>query len=105
MVHGQNLDGVAGDPIDDAVSLDSDLSDMVLPDLGHDAPGQRETFQPFRSREQLATESFGCLWSISGDEGADATDVFDRLGGPPYSSQSFSRSRASSWDIVSPASA
>ncbi len=105
MVHGQNLDGLAGDPIDDAVSLEPNLSDVVLPDLGHYASGQWKMPQPFRRREELAAESSGGLWGISGDEGADLTDVFDRLGGPPYSSHSFSRSRASSWDIVSPASA
>ncbi len=105
MVDRQNLDDVASHPIDDAVPLEPDLSDAALPNLGHDAPGQRKALQPFRSREEFAAELLGRLRSISGDEGADPRDVFNRLGGPPYSSQSFSRSRASSWDIVSPASA
>ena len=99
-----DLDIVFGYAVDDAISVEEDLSQVIATELRNTPARAREGGELICSVEHPADEELSQSWRILSNVASDRVEMRECALTPDYSSHRAIRLRASSWVTTLPAS-
>ena len=70
--------------VNHAVTVDEALTNVVIIEFWHDAPGQRKVLEVACVLDDFSDDALGIKGAVTGDVAGDVVDVGERLGRPAY---------------------